>query len=110
LTDVAGRIDTFIPYFDFDAVREYALRNHTDVLTAQNGMDRARYNLKQAQITPYPDVDVNLSVLKEFAVPPKQFAHTLTVGLQLPVWDQNKGAIIAANAALMRASEEPHRV
>jgi cobalt-zinc-cadmium efflux system outer membrane protein len=110
LTEVAGRIDALIPYFDYDTIRDYALRNHTDVLTALNGLNKARYNLKQAQITPYPDVDVNLALLKEYALAPKQFVHTVTIGLPLPVWDQNKGAIIAAEAALMRASEEPHRV
>ena len=28
----------------------------------------------------------------------------------MPVWDRNKGAITAAEAALIRASEGPHRV
>jgi cobalt-zinc-cadmium efflux system outer membrane protein len=110
LTEVAGRIDAVIPYFEYDAVLAYALRNHTDILTARNGLDKASYNLKLARITPYPDVDFNISLLKEYAVPPKQFVHTLTVGLPFPIWDQNKGNIISAEAAFMRASEEPHRV
>jgi outer membrane protein, heavy metal efflux system len=110
LTEVAGRIDAVIPYYDFDSVRDYALRNHTDVLTALNGLDKARYNLKLAQIMPYPDVDVNVALLKGYAILPKQFVHTVTVGVPFPLWDRNKGAIIAAEAALMRASEEPHRV
>jgi cobalt-zinc-cadmium efflux system outer membrane protein len=110
LTEVAGRIDAVIPYFDYDTVLGYALRNHTDVLAARNGLDKARYNLKLAQITPYPDVDVNVGLLKEYAVLPKQFVHTVTVGLPFPIWDQNKGSIMTAEAALMRASEEPHRV
>jgi cobalt-zinc-cadmium efflux system outer membrane protein len=110
LSQVAGRIDAVIPYYDYDAVLAYVLRNHTDVLTARNGIDKARYNLKLAQITPYPDVDFNISLLKEFAVAPKQMVHTVTVGFPLPVWDQNKGNIIASESALMRAGEEPHRV
>jgi cobalt-zinc-cadmium efflux system outer membrane protein len=110
LTEVAGRIDAVIPYFDYDAVLAYVLRNHTDVLTARNGLDKARYGLKLAQIMPYPDVDVNVSLLKEYALAPHQMVHTVTIGFPFPIWDQNKGAIIAAEAALMRASEEPHRV
>ena len=35
---------------------------------------------------------------------------TLSVGFPIPIWDQNKGNIIAAQAALLRASEETHRV
>ncbi len=110
LTEVAGRIDAFIPYFDYDTVLAYARRNHTDVLIARNVIDKARYSLKLAQITPYPDVDINVAFLKEYALAPKQFVHTVTLGFPLPIWDQNKGAIIAAESALVRASEEPHRV
>ncbi|HEV3081201.1 MAG TPA: TolC family protein [Gemmataceae bacterium] len=110
LTEVAGRIDALIPYFDYDTVRAYALGNHTDVLTARNGLDKARYNLKLAQITPYPDVDFNVSFLKEYALAPRQFVHTATIGFPLPVWDQNRGAITAAEGMLVRATEEPHRV
>ena len=110
LTELAGHIDAFIPYYDYDAVRAYALRNHTDVLTARNGIDKARYNLKLAQITPFPDVDFNVSLLKEYVLPPKQFVHTATIGLPFPIWDRNQGNIISAESALVRATEEPHRV
>ena len=39
-----------------------------------------------------------------------QVTPTATVSVPLPIWDQNKGNIVAAEAALVRASEEPHRV
>ncbi|MGH7136018.1 MAG: TolC family protein, partial [Pirellulales bacterium] len=32
LTEVAGRIDRFIPYYDYDQVSAYVMRNHTDIL------------------------------------------------------------------------------
>jgi cobalt-zinc-cadmium efflux system outer membrane protein len=36
---------------------------------------------------------------------------TATIGLPLfPIWDQNKGNIMVAEAGLIRATEEPHRV
>jgi cobalt-zinc-cadmium efflux system outer membrane protein len=110
LTEVAGRIDLAIPFYDFDAVKDYVLRNHTDVLTARNAIDKARYNLKLAQITPFSDVEFNVGVQKEFALPPFQIVPSATVSVTLPIWDQNKGNIIAAEAALTRASDEPHRV
>ena len=110
LSEVAGRVDSAIPYYDFDAILAYVLRNHTDVLTARNGIDKARYNLKLAQVTPVPDVDVNMAVLKDYSLAPKQACPTLTLGVPLPVWDRNKGAIMAAESALVRAEEEPHRV
>jgi cobalt-zinc-cadmium efflux system outer membrane protein len=110
LSDVAGRVDVAIPFFDYDTVRAHILRNHTDVLTARNAIDKARYVLKLAQVTPVPDVDVRVALLKEFAVPPEKIVHTVQVGMPFPIWDRNKGGIIAAEAALGRATEEPHRV
>jgi cobalt-zinc-cadmium efflux system outer membrane protein len=110
LTEVAGRIDASIPYFDYDTVQSHVLRNHTDVLTAMNGIDKARYNLKLAQVTPIPDVDFNVSLLKEYSLQPKQFVHTATIGFPFPIWDRNRGGIISAQGALGRALEEPHRV
>ena len=41
-------------------VLAYVLRNHTDVLTAQYGLEGARYNLKLAQVTSVPDVGVDV--------------------------------------------------
>ena len=99
-----------IPYYDYDALLAYVLRNHTDVLTAQNGIEAARYNLKLAQVTPIPDVDVAMTVARDYSVEPKQTCPTLTLGIPVPVWDRNKGAIMAAEGGLIRASEEPHRV
>ena len=110
LTEVAGRIDAFIPYYDYDTVLAHVLKNHTDVLTAYNGIDAARYNLKLAQITPYPDLSLQVAVAKDFVVPPQQASPSVQIGAPIPIWDQNKGAIIAAEAALVRAGEEPHRV
>ena len=35
LSEVAGRVDRFIPYYDYDTVLAHALKNHTDILTAR---------------------------------------------------------------------------
>jgi outer membrane protein, heavy metal efflux system len=111
LSQVAGRIDAIIPYYEYDKVLDRVLRNHTAVLTARNGLDKARYQLKLQQITPLPNVDVNVAILQDYAVAPKQMVPTATIGLPLfPIWDQNKGNIMVAEAGLIRATEEPHRV
>jgi cobalt-zinc-cadmium efflux system outer membrane protein len=110
LTAVEGRVDRLIPYYEFDAVLDHVRRNHTDILTAVNTIEKARYNLKLAQVTPVPDIDVRADLWKEFTVPPFNNFHTVSVSVPLPVWDQNKGNIRASSAALVRASEEPHRV
>ena len=111
LSEVAGRVDRLIPYYDYDEVLAYALQNHTDILTARNVVKKAQYNLKLAQVTPvFPDLDVRYSLEKDFALGPFGTYQTLGLGFPLAIWDQNKGNIIAAQAGLLRASEESHRV
>lgn len=110
LSEVAGRVDRAIPEFDYDVVLAHVLRHHTDMLAARNGMDKARYNLKSAQVAPYPDVTVQMTVQKEFALEPFQWVPTAQVTVPIPIFDTNRGNRIAAEAGLMRAGEEPHRV
>jgi len=111
LSEIAGQVDRFIPYYDYDEVRAYALQNHTDVLTARNTVKKSQYILKVAQVTPvFPNLDVRYSLEKDFSLGPFGTYQTLALGFPLPIWDQNKGNIIAAQAALLRASEESHRV
>jgi cobalt-zinc-cadmium efflux system outer membrane protein len=110
LTEVAGYVDRLIPYYDYDAVLAHIKERHTDVLTARNGVEKARYNLKLAQITPYPDFDVQAYVFKETTLAPFSIFYTVQVGFPLPIWDQNKGAITSAQAAMIRAVEEARRV
>jgi cobalt-zinc-cadmium efflux system outer membrane protein len=111
LSAIAGQVDRFIPYYDYDEVRGYVLQHHTDILTARNGVKIAQYNLKLAQVTPlFPDLDVNLWLNKDFGNPPHGMYQDVRLAFPLPIWDQNKGNIIAAQAALVRAGEESHRV
>jgi cobalt-zinc-cadmium efflux system outer membrane protein len=110
LTEVAGRVDRLLPYYDYDAVLAHVLARHTDVLTARNSIQKAQYNLKLARITPYPDIDLYGAVWKESTIPPYVIFYSAQVGFPIPIWDQNKGNIMAAQAALIRAIEESHRV
>jgi cobalt-zinc-cadmium efflux system outer membrane protein len=111
LSEIAGQVDRFIPYYDYDDVRAYVLQNHTDVLTARNGVRRAQYSLKLAQVTGvFPNLDVFMALEKDFMNPPHGTYQALALGLPLPIWNQNKGNIIAAQAALIRANKEMHRV
>jgi cobalt-zinc-cadmium efflux system outer membrane protein len=110
LSEVAGQVDRFIPAYDYDEVRAYVLRNHTDVLMARNTLRKSQYNLKLMQVTPvFPDLNVLLTMQKDWANPPFGTYQLMTVTFPLSIWDQNKGSIISAQAAVVRASEESHR-
>jgi cobalt-zinc-cadmium efflux system outer membrane protein len=109
-TQLAGRIDMPLPLYNYEKSLAYVLTKHTDVLTAQNTIQKARYDLRLAQITPVPDLLLHLAVEKDFTTPPFNVTSSMTLGGPLPVFDRNRGNIIQAQGALMRANEEPHRV
>jgi cobalt-zinc-cadmium efflux system outer membrane protein len=110
LSQVEGEVDRLIPYYDYDTVLAHVLRNHTDVLTAVNTLRGTDYSLKLARVTPYPDVEVRGDIWKEHMIQPLQNYFTVVVSIPFPIWDQNKGNILAAAAAKVRAAEGPHAV
>ncbi len=109
-TQLAGRVDMAIPVIDARKALAKILSTHTDVGTAEYGILRARYNLRQAQVTPIPDVEVRVMVQKDFTTAPFLTTPSLQVSAPIPIWDQNRGGIIQAQGQLLRAVEESHRV
>jgi cobalt-zinc-cadmium efflux system outer membrane protein len=110
LTELAGRVDLPVPIFEFDKVVQRVLRQHTDVLTAENTLQQARLNLQVARVQPIPDVDVRLLVQRDYTGPPFAVAPSVAVSVPVPVWNRNQGGIRQAQANLVQQSEEPHRV
>ncbi|HKI31305.1 MAG TPA: TolC family protein [Gemmataceae bacterium] len=105
-SELQGRVDLPVPVFDHDAVVA-RLDRHTDVLTAYNTIQKAKYQLEFAKVTPLPDVDVRLLVQKDYTTPPNQISHSFQMTLPVPVWDQNKGAIHQAEWLLRQVSVGP---
>lgn len=110
LTQVAGRIDRFIPYYDYDQVLSYVLQNHSDVLIARNLVPQAKYDLKRAQVAVIPDLDVSYKFARDVTVAPFGTYQQFQIQVPLAIWDRNKGNIVAAQAGLIRATEEQHNV
>ncbi len=110
MTQVAGRVDMPVPVFDFDKVKNHVLNNHTDVVTARNTLQQARFSLLLAQVMPFPDVDVRFLIQKDYTGPPNAIAPSLAVSVPVPIWNRNQGGIAAAQANVVRAGEEPLRV
>jgi cobalt-zinc-cadmium efflux system outer membrane protein len=105
-SELEGRVDLAVPVFDYSAVLA-RLGRHTDVLTAVNNIQKAKYNLELAKVAPLPDVEVRLLVQKDYSTPPNQVAHSFQMTIPVPVWDQNKGAIQQADWLLKQASVGP---
>jgi cobalt-zinc-cadmium efflux system outer membrane protein len=111
LTELAGRVDMPIPRYHYDEALAHVLSRHTDVQTAENGILKARYNLKLAQVTPIPDVDVRLLLQQDHTTPPfNLLSPSVQVSVPVPIWDRNQGGIHQAQGQLLQAVEDPHRV
>ena len=108
-TQLAGRADVALPLYQFEAVRDHILSRHTDVLTAQNDILRARVSLRLARITPIPDIDFQLKVQKDYTAPPHLTTSSIQMTVPIPVFDRNQGNIMQAEALLRSAEEEPHK-
>src|SRR5262249_32829756 len=107
---LCGRIDIPVPAFCYKDVLAKALSSHTDILTAQNSVVQAEFQLEVEKMTPVPDVDVRVMLQKDRTGPPFQLTPSVMVSIPVPVWDRNQGGILQAQAALVRVKEEAHRV
>jgi outer membrane protein, heavy metal efflux system len=102
-TELAGRVDMPVPVFAYKEVLARVLANHTDVRTAYNTIQQARFNLQLAKVTPIPDVDLNILGQKDTTAPPNVIAHSLQASIPVPIWNQNQGAIKQAAGSLAQA-------
>jgi len=106
-SELEGRVDLPVPVFDYHLVEACALKNHTDVLTASNSIQKAHYALALAKIIPWPDVDVRFFVQKDYTTPPNQVAHSVNITVPVPLWDRNQGNIHQAEGLLAQALVGP---
>jgi cobalt-zinc-cadmium efflux system outer membrane protein len=108
-TELAGRVDMPVPVFEYNQVLAWVLTHHTDVITAHNSIEKAKFNLELAKVTPLPDVDVNLLVQKDSTSPPNLMVHSLQVTVPVPIFDQHAGGIKQAKGALVQALAAPEQ-
>lgn len=103
LTEVEGRVDMPVPVFEYNAVLARILANHTDVRTAVNNIEQAKFNLKLAKVTPVPNVDLNILGQKDSTAPPNVIAHSLQASIPIPIFNQNVGGIKQATGQLVQS-------
>ena len=110
LAEVAGRVDISVPQIGYEAAARVILENHTNLAMAQNAVTKARYQVRLARITPYvPDIDTAVVVQKDNTTAPFGTTVNVQAGIPLPVFDRNRGNIMAAEAGLVRARHEYDR-
>ena len=108
--ELAGDINVSLPNLDQQAAWQWILDHHTNLIIAQNGVVKSQRLLHLAKITPWiPDINVDASIQHDNTTPPYGTAYNLHAGIPIPLFDRNRGNIMSADAALMRASHEYHR-
>lgn len=107
---LVGQADAPLPQITYDAACQRILAVHTDLVAAQNAVAKARYQLRLARIIPrVPNLDTSTVIEHDFTTPPFGTTINLQIGAPIPVFDTNRGNIIAAEAALVRAGSEYDR-
>jgi cobalt-zinc-cadmium efflux system outer membrane protein len=106
LTEVVGQIDMPVPVFEYNGVLARVLANHTDVRTAVNEIQQAKFNLQLAKVTPLPNVDLNILGQKDGTAPPNVIAHSLQASIPIPIFNQNLGGIKQATGQLIQAQAQ----
>jgi cobalt-zinc-cadmium efflux system outer membrane protein len=99
--ELAGSVDAPVPRVTYDAALNYLLTHHTDLAIAQTQIDKAVINLRLQRVTPIPNVNVLTVYQHDATTPPYNAAFNLQVGVPLPVFNNNRGNIVAAEAQLV---------
>lgn len=82
---------------------QWIFENHTDLLSAHNSVVRAQFELRQAQVTPIPDLYAGTVIQHDNSNANNQI--NLQIGIQLPLFDRNQGNIRSARGKLAEAME-----
>jgi cobalt-zinc-cadmium efflux system outer membrane protein len=107
LTEIAGNLsDMPLPVYEHETVLAHVLRTHTDLMTAEAGILKARHAIALAKTLNVPDMDVNVQITPDFSTPKNPLTPTVQVGFTgLPFWHRNHGAIAQAESDLIAADE-----
>ena len=112
---LAGNADDGLPTLDHDVALSTLLRDSPELRSAEAGVERARATLARARKQPIPDLFVRGGPRynRELLDPgpsPVGWEAFLDVGVRVPLFDRNQGAVAAAAAEVTRAQAEVTRV
>ncbi len=108
-SELAGRVDMPVPLFDYNDVLARVLAGHTDVLSALNTVEKAKFSLALAKVIPIPDAIVNVLLQKDYTAAPNLLVHSLQFSMPTPIFDQNLGNIKQARGQLIQAMTGPEQ-
>jgi len=110
VAQLAGDINIPIPIYNYEECIKRVTLLHTNVGSAEFLLLKAQSQLRLAQITPIPDVNLRVMLQKDYTVPPASpVSPSVQVGIPVPIWNRNQGNIAQAEGELVSATEAKHR-
>jgi cobalt-zinc-cadmium efflux system outer membrane protein len=110
-SQLAGEANAPPPKINYQDALERMWSVHPDVLAGRNMIAQARYQLRLDRVKPIPDVYIYGTFQKDFTTPGFQnVSYNTQLGVPLPIFDRNRGAIINAEGDLMRADQQVRRM
>ena len=104
---LAGDVGMAVPNISYQAAWCWILEHHSKLLMARNSVYGAQLALTLARRTPWvPDLDIAAVIQRDFTTLPDQpWVYSLKSTVPIPVWDKNRGNILAAEGALAHANQ-----
>jgi len=108
-----GRVEENLPRYRYEALRDQMLANHTDIAVARNSVTQAERTITREQARNIPDLQNQFYFEKDtqaasLGAPSFQFGAQ--IGVTVPLFNRNQGAIMSARAMFARANAEVPRV
>ena len=107
---LAGRLDGPIPRVEYDVVLAEALRVSPELMIAVQQVVMDQNNLKLARVTPIPNLTTNTVIQHDYTTPPFGTTINLQLSVPIPVFDRNRGNILAADSTLNHDCQERERI
>jgi outer membrane protein, heavy metal efflux system len=108
-----GKVDETLPRYHYEALREQMLAIHTDLVVARNLVAQAERVVNREQLKPLPDLQNQFYFQQDTqarAQGQQNFQMGAQIGVTVPLFDRNQGAIMWAQAMFARANAEVPRV
>lgn len=104
IASVAGTLDAPLPPYELERVQAIVLEVHPELQSARVGIDKARLQLRRAEVEPIPNVTVGAGYVRQNQNRSNDW--TIGVSVPVPVWNRNQGNIAAARAQVGQAVQE----
>ncbi len=105
---LAGKADEDLPEFTWEDTLEQLLTHSPELARAHVGVQRAQCELARQCAKRVPNFEVGVGVKYDDIA--RATVADVEVGIPLPLFNKNQGGIMQAEAALVAADREVHRV